>query len=103
MVGDWTTFGGVGWMKYTSSQYIQLKNAFNANLGAEYRLSRDDSFGAYYYYRQRVAEGGAPQSELTGYWNHRLGDSWRLQAYVMGGFADGSPDYGVGATLKYTF
>ena len=101
--GDWTAFGGVGWMKYGSSQYIQLKNGFNATLGAQYKLSHDDSFGAYYYYRERIATGGAPQSELTGYWNHKLGDSWRLQAYVMGGFADGSPDYGVGATLKYTF
>lgn len=103
VVGNWTAFGGVGWMKYGSSQYIQLKNGFNATVGAQYKLSHDDSFGAYYYYRERIASGGAPQSELTGYWNHKLGDSWRLQAYVMGGFADGSPDYGVGATLKYTF
>ncbi|HKR75681.1 MAG TPA: transporter [Rhodanobacter sp.] len=101
--GNTTVFGGVGWMKYGSSQYIQLKNGFNATLGAQYKLSHDDSIGAYYYYRERIATGGEPQSELTGYWNHKLGDSWRLQAYVMGGFADGSPDYGVGATLKYTF
>ena len=103
VLGDWTAFGGVGWMKYGSSQYIKLKNGFNANVGAEYKLSTSDSIGAYYYYRERIAEGGAPQSELSGYWNHKLGDSWRLQAYVMGGFADGSPDYGAGASLKYTF
>lgn len=103
VVGDWTTFGGVGWMKYTSSQYIQLKNAFNANVGAEYKLTSSDGVGAYYYYRERIATGGAPQSELTGYWNHKFSDNLRLQAYVMGGFADGSPDYGVGASVKYSF
>jgi hypothetical protein len=103
VLGNTTVFGGVGWMKYGSSQYIKLKNGFNANVGAEYKLSTSDSIGAYYYYRERIAEGGAPQSELSGYWNHKLGDSWRLQAYVMGGFADGSPDYGAGASLKYTF
>ncbi|TAL74917.1 MAG: transporter [Rhodanobacter sp.] len=103
VVGNWTAFGGVGWMKYGSSQYIQLKNGFNANVGAQYKLGPADGIGVYYYYRERIATGGAAQSELTGYWNHKLGNSWRMQAYVMGGFADGSPDYGAGASLKYTF
>lgn len=101
--GDWTVFGGVGWMKYGSSDYIKLKNGFNANVGAGYKFSSADSFGAYYYYRERIATGGASQSELTAYWNHKFGNSWRLQAYALGGMADGSPDYGVGASLKYTF
>ncbi|MES2312599.1 MAG: transporter, partial [Pseudomonadota bacterium] len=65
--------------------------------------STNDSIGAYYYYRERIAEGGAPQSELTGYWNHKLSDNLRVQAYALGGFANGSPDYGAGASLKYTF
>jgi hypothetical protein len=101
--GAWTAFGGVGWMKYGSSQYIKLKNGFNANIGADYKLSTSDSIGAYYYYRERIADGGAPQSELTGYWNHKFNDNLRVQAYVLGGFANGSPDYGVGASLKYSF
>ncbi|BFI94593.1 MAG: transporter [Rhodanobacter sp.] len=103
VLGNWTAFGGVGWMKYTSSQYIQLRNGFDANIGAQYKLGGNDSIGAYYYYRERIAVGGAPQSELTAFWNHQLGNSWRLQAYALGGFANGSPDYGAGASLKYTF
>ncbi len=103
VVGDWTAFGGVGWMKYTSSQYIQLKNGFNANVGMGYKLGGSDDIGAYYYYRERIATGGAPQSEVTGYWNHKFNDSLRLQAYVLGGFTNASPDYGVGASLKYSF
>jgi hypothetical protein len=101
--GAWTAFGGVGWMKYGSSQYIQLKNGFNANIGADYKLSSTDSIGAYYYYRERIADTGAPQSEITGYWNHKFNDSLRVQAYALAGFANGSPDYGVGASLKYSF
>jgi hypothetical protein len=101
--GDWTAFGGVGWMKYGSSQYIQLKNGFNANIGADYKLGASDNIGAYYYYRERIADTGAAQSELTGYWNHKFNDSLRVQAYALAGFADGSPDYGVGASLKYSF
>ena len=101
--GNWTLFGGVGWVDYGSSQYIQLKNGINANVGADYKLSPDNSVGAYYYYREKIATDGAPQSELTAYWNHKFNENLRLQAYVLGGFANGSPDYGVGASLKYNF
>ena len=101
--GDWTAFGGVGWMKYGSSQYIQLKNGFNANIGADYKLGASDNIGAYYYYRERIADTGAAQSEIAAYWNHKFNDSLRVQAYALAGFADGSPDYGVGASLKYSF
>lgn len=100
--GNWTMFGGVGWMNYGSSQYIQLKNGFNANVGAGYKLSPKSDIGAYYYYRERIATGGAAQSELTAYWNYKLSNSLRLQTYVLGGFANGSPDYGVGASVKYS-
>ena len=101
--GDWTAFGGVGWMKYGSSQYIKLKNGFNANIGADYKLGPSDNIGAYYYYRERIADTGAAQSEIAGYWNHKFNESLRVQAYALAGLADGSPDYGVGASLKYSF
>ena len=101
--GAWTAFGGVGWMKYGSSQYIQLKNGFNANIGADYKLNSSNNIGAYYYYRERIADTGASQSEIAAYWNHKFNDSLRVQAYALAGFADGSPDYGVGASLKYSF
>ena len=101
--GNWTVFGGAGWMKYGSSQYIKLTNGFNANAGFGYKLGSNDDVGAFYYYREKISTPGASQSELTGYWNHKLTDALRLQTYVLAGFANGSPDYGVGATLKYRF
>lgn len=103
VAGNWTPFGGVGWTKYGSSQYIKLKNAFNANLGVDYKLDAANNFGAYYYYRERIAEGGASQSELTGYWNHKIGTHWRVQAYALTGFTNGSPDWGAGASVKFLF
>lgn len=103
VLGRWTPFGGVGWMNYGSSSYIKLKNGMNANVGMDYKVGGNDNIGAYYYYRQRIAVGGAPQSELAAYWNHRFSDSFRLQGYALGGMANGSPDYGAGASIKYTF
>ena len=101
--GKWTPFGGVGWMNYGSSQYIRLKNGMNATVGADYRVESSDSVGMYYYYRQRIAVGGATQSELAAYWNHKFSDNFRLQSYALGGTTNGSPDWGAGASLKYTF
>ena len=103
VLGRWTPFGGVGWTKYGSSQYIRLKNGFDANAGVNYRVATTDNVGVYYYYRQRIAVGGASQSELTAYLNHDFGNHVRLQGYALGGMANGSPDWGAGASIKYTF
>lgn len=99
----WTVFGGAGFMKYGSSQYIVLHNGWNANLGAGYKLDDGNDIGAYFYFREKISDSGYAQRELTGYWNHRFGSAWRLQAYVLGGFSDGSPDWGAGGSLRYAF
>lgn len=101
--GAWTVFGGAGYMKYGSSEYIVLHNGWNANVGASYKMDEADTVGAYFYYRQKISDFGYAQRELTGYWNHRFGSAWRLQAYVLGGFSDGSPDWGVGGSMRYAF
>jgi hypothetical protein len=103
VLGHWTPFGGVGWMNYGSSQYIQLKHGFNAYAGVDYRVASSDNVGVYYYFRQRIAVGGAAQSELTAYWNHKFSDHFRLQGYALGGMTNGSPDWGTGASVKYSF
>ncbi|HKT41229.1 MAG TPA: transporter [Rhodanobacteraceae bacterium] len=101
--GGWTVFGGAGYMKYGSSQYIVLNDGWNGNVGASYKLSDTDTVGTYFYYRQKISDSGYAQRELTGYWDHHFGSQWRLQAYVLGGFSDGSPDWGVGGALRYAF
>jgi hypothetical protein len=101
--GAWTLFGGAGYTKYGSSIYIPLHGGWNGNLGAGYKLDSANTIGAYYYYRQRISDYGYTQSEGTAYWNHRFDDNLRLQAYALAGFSDGSPDWGVGANVRYSF
>jgi hypothetical protein len=38
-----------------------------------------------------------------GFVTHRLDRSWRAQAYLMKGFANGSPDWGAGLSASYIF
>ncbi|HWU78107.1 MAG TPA: transporter [Rhodanobacter sp.] len=103
VLGKWTPFGGVGWTNYTSSPYIKLDNGIHANAGMDYRLADSDNMGVAYNYRQRIAAGGASQSEVTAYWAHKFNQRLRVQGQATGGMTNGSPDWGVGTSINYSF
>jgi Putative MetA-pathway of phenol degradation len=98
-----TLFADLGYTFFGHSDFVQLDNAVYFGLGLSQKVDADNSVGASYDARQRVTPGGAPQSELTAFWNRRLDASNRLQAYLLKGFANGSPDWGFGASLLHTF
>lgn len=101
--GSWTLFGGVSYTWLGSSQYIQLNDVFGANVGASYKLDSHSSFGAYYDYREKASDTSFARNELTGYYAYKFASGWKAQAYVTKGFTDGSPEWGVGATVTYSF
>jgi len=101
--GAWTVFGGVSYTVLGSSPYIRLNNVFGANVGASYKLSQQSSIGAYYDYREKAASTSFARSELTGYYSYKFASAWKAQAYVSKGFSDGSPDWGAGASVVYSF
>ena len=102
--GDaWTAFGGVGYTDLGSSTYIQLRNVWLANAGVNYKMDEADSAGLYVFYQQRPSTYGYSRREATLYYNHKVDTAWSLQGYVLGGFSNGSPDYGIGASAKYAF
>ena len=103
ILGKWTPFGGVGWTDHGSSPYIKLDHGIHANAGIDYRAAGSDNVGVAYNYRQRIAAGGAIQSEVTAYWAHKFNDRLRLQGQATGGMTNGSPDWGVGTSVNYTF
>lgn len=102
-LGNWTPFGGVGWTNYGSSPYIKLENGIQANAGLDYRVAGNDNVGVAYNHRQRVAVDGVPQSEVTAYWAHKFDNRLRLQGQATGGMTNGSPDWGVGTSVSYSF
>ncbi|QNK00796.1 transporter [Dyella telluris] len=101
--GKWTVFGGVSYTWLGSSQYLRLNDVFGANVGASYKLDTHSSFGAYYDYREKASDTSFARNELTGYYAYKFAAGWKAQAYVTKGFTDGSPDWGVGATVAYSF
>jgi len=94
-----TGFGGIGFHVLGDSPGLNLENAWSANIGVSYRLDEYDTVGAMLEGRERVVAGGDPQRELSAFWTRRLDRAWRAQIYGLIGFADGSPDWGLGLSF----
>lgn len=101
--GPFTVFADIGYTFFGHSDVVQLENAPYYGLGFSQKLDAANSLGMSFDGRQRVTPGGAPRRELTAFWNRRMDRAMRLQAYVLKGFADGSPDWGIGASLMRGF
>jgi hypothetical protein len=97
--GGHTLFGTLGYRKMGDPDGIDLRDPFYSSLGWSWRQSPRTSFGASYDYRQKLQERGAAVSEGTLFMTHKLGDGFKLQAYVVKGFSDASPDLGGGVIL----
>jgi hypothetical protein len=98
-----TLFGGVGHTWLGSSPYLQLNDVWSVNLGVSHRLDARDSVGLSFDGRQRASSSSSPQRELMAFFGRKLDARWTAQAYFLKGIADGSPDWGVGATAAYAF
>lgn len=101
--GRTTAFIGVGYTVFGSSAEFPLDNALNFTLGGSYRIDARDSAGLSYDERERLTRFSAPLRELTAFWSRRLAKAWKAQLYFVKGLADGSPDWGVGASAAYAY
>jgi hypothetical protein len=98
-----TVFAGVGYTFFGASPILELENVANGSLGLTQRIAGNDSLGLAFDLRQGGSPAPAPQRELSAFWIHRIDRSWRTHAYVMKGFAAGSPDWGAGIAAAYAF
>lgn len=98
-----TLFGSIGYRIYGDPPGQTLRDVPYAAIGASYRMSQQASVGVAYDYRPRIVDNGGKVSEATLFWSNRLTPQWKLQVYGVVGFADASPDAGVGALLERRF
>ena len=98
-----TIFGVAGYTIFGDSPFGHADNVASLGIGASHRLDSGDSVGVSLDLRQGGSPAPLPQRELTAFWSHRLDRSWRTQAYLLKGFADGSPDWGGGVSAAYVF
>jgi predicted porin len=102
-IGSWFPSIKVGHSWKGDPSGIDYRNVWYGSVGADYRLSKTYSVGAYYDRRQKLTANGQPVSEAMAYLNSRLNEHSRLNLYVIGGFSDASPDWGAGASLSHNF
>jgi hypothetical protein len=98
-----TVFGVLGYTVFGDSPVANFDNVLNAGIGVTHRLATGDSVGLAFDLRQAGTPAPAAQRELTGFWSHKLDRAWRMQAYLLKGFARGSPDWGTGVSAAYAF
>lgn len=100
----WTAFGGIGYSALAMPFNASLKeDVFSTTVGSAYKIDARSNIGLTYDYRQKSFETGFAQSEVTAFFVHRFKSAWKAQAYVLKGFAQGSPEWGGGASVGYGF
>lgn len=102
-LGKNTVFGTLGYKVMGSPAGITLNNVFYASLGAGHKYSQETSAGLILDLREKASATGFEQRELTAYVSHKLGKTWKAQAYGVKGFSNGSPDWGAGAMVTAAF
>lgn len=101
--GDFTALAGLGYRVYGDTTSAPLDNVFYGSLGGTYKIAKEATAGVVYDYRPAITPNGSAVSEATAFVNYKLNPNWKGQGYVVTGFSDGSPDYGVGALVSYIF
>jgi hypothetical protein len=102
-MGRVTPFAGVGYTVFGDPAFTDLKDVWNYSIGATVRVDERDSAGLSLDGRQQVSASSGKMREIVAYWMRRFEGPWRAQFYFLKGFADGSPDFGLGATALYAF
>jgi hypothetical protein len=101
--GQFTALGSVGYSILGSSDSIPLNNVFYGSVGGAYKFDNRTSGGVILDLREAASSTSGPRSEATAYVAYKFTDVWKGQAYVLKGFANGSPDYGIGANIARSF
>ena len=101
--GSFTALAGLGYRVYGDTNEAQLDNVFYGSVGGTYKLASSSTVGVVYDYRPSISRNGSAQSEATAFVNYKLNPNWKAQGYLVKGFANGSPDYGLGALVSYVF
>ena len=98
-----TVFGTVGKKKYGDPDGRDYRDPYYGSIGVGRRAVPSTFVGASYDWRDNVTRTGDEIRELMLFASHRLAERMKLQAYLIRGFSDNSPDIGGGLILSHTY
>ncbi len=102
-IDNWTPYLGVGYKWKGDPAGINYNNVWSTSLGADYKVNRDLTLGAEYFWQQKVSRFSESVQEASAYANYYLNDNNKLNFYLLAGFGDSSPKWGTGLTLVHFF
>lgn len=101
--GVLTGLAALGRKKMGDPAGVNFRDPWYSYVGAAYRFSARTSMGVMYDWRQKLTAASSPVREVTAFITHKLDGGMKVQGYVVAGFSNASPDFGLGATLGYGF
>jgi hypothetical protein len=101
--GPFSPFVSAGYRILGSPPGTHLDDVFTGTVGSLYRIWSSLSGGALLDYRQAPTASTGQRLELVPYVSWVIAPPWTLDSYVSIGLANGSPDFGVGTQLGYTW
>lgn len=99
----WFPFGRVGYRFVGEPAGRTLNNILTYRFGASYVMNRWNVLTVLFSGRQASQPGFSNAAEVIGAWDYRLRPHLGLQVFGGIGLSNGSPDYDLGAGLKYRF
>ena len=102
-LGNFTAMSSLGSKFLGSSSGASLTTVIYGSLGGAYQLTKQTSGGIDLSLAQSPAATTARQQEVMAYLSYKIDRHYKAQGYVLKGFADGSPDSGLGALIVYGF
>lgn len=102
-LGHWAPYLNLGYKWKGDPAGIEYRNVWFGSVGAQYRMTPTLSAGGSYDWQQAVTSSGAKVSEAVLFLNIKLNSANRMNLYVVGGFSDGSPDWGSGVMYSRLF
>jgi len=95
-----TLMTSVGYRFRGQPEGFVLDDTVFAAIGITYRLTPELRGGLFYDYRQASFADNDDSQEISAFLSRRVNDDWRIQAYVLAGLSDRSPDFGGGFMVK---
>ncbi len=103
VAGKTTCFATAGYRYVGKPAGLALRNVAYGTIGANQKLNDKLSAGIMLDAVQSASPAGAGPLELTAYVTKKLSSTLKVQASLLKGLSNGSPDYGVGGMIFSTF
>jgi len=92
-------FGILGYKFRGDPPGVNLNDSWLALMGGNYRLSPAFRTGMDVYFQEALYSGADNQMELSAFLRYKLSNTRFLRTYLIKGFSDASPDWGIGVYI----